>query len=372
MHPRLAFLMLMTVLFVGFGIRTARAERVKDLAQFEGVRVNQLVGYGIVVGLNGTGDDNLEYVLQGVRSATQQLGITIPQGVRPSLKNAAAVLVTAELPAFAKPGQTIDVTVSALGKAKSLRGGTLIMTRMAGADGATYAVAQGSLAVGGLGIEGKDGSKVVVNVPSAGRIPDGATVERASPTPLGGAGGLVLNLRRADFTDSTRVALAINRALGGPYARPIDPVSIAIMAPAEPSERMALMARVEAVAVETDVPPARVIVNARTGTIVIGGAVRVAPAAVAHGSLTVRISEDPQVSQPPPFGARGAGRTVVVPDSAISVDQEPARAFLFDPGVRLSDIVDAINRVGAAPSDLVAILEALKQAGALKAELVII
>lgn len=366
---RAATLVVLTALFVAMGVRTGRAERVKDLATFEGVRSNQLVGYGVVVGLTGTGDDNLEYVLQGVRSATQRLGINVPTAPRPSLKNSAAVLVTADLPAFAKPGQTIDVTISAVGKAKSLRGGTLIMTRLVGADGDTYAVAQGSLTVGGLSADGRDGSKVVVNTPSSGRIPDGATVERAAPSVLGGAGSLTLNLRRADFTDATRVAAAINRALARPLARALDPVSIAISAPDEPSQRMAVMAAVETVSIETDTPPARIIINARTGTIVIGGGVRVQPAAVAHGSLTVRISEDPQVSQPAPLSR---GQTAVVADSGVSVDQEPARAFLFNPGVKLSDIVDAINRVGASPSDLVAILEALKQAGALKAELVVI
>lgn len=369
MPSRAAALLLLTALFVGVGIRTGRAERVKDLAVFEGVRANQLVGYGVVVGLTGTGDDNLEYVLQGVRSAAQRLGVNVPTAPRPSLKNSAAVLVTAELPAFAKPGQTIDVTISALGKAKSLRGGTLIMTRMVGADNETYAVAQGSLTVGGLSADGRDGSKVVVNTPSSGRIPDGATVERAAPSVLGNAAGLKLNLRRADFTDATRVASAINRALARRVARAIDPVSIVIDAPDSATERMQLMAAVEAVSIDTDTPPARIIINARTGTIVIGGGVRVMPAAVAHGSLTVRISEDPQVVQPAPFSR---GQTAVVPDSSISVDQEPARAFLFNPGVKLSDIVDAINRVGASPSDLVAILEALKQAGALKAELVVI
>ncbi len=351
------------------GAHAAHSERIKDVADFAGVRGNHLVGYGIVVGLNGTGDDNLEYTLQSVRSAAQRLGITIPAGARASLKNSAAALITAELPPFAKPGQRIDVEVAAIGKAKSLRGGTLMMAQLQGADGQTYAIAQGSLAVGGLGVEGHDGSKITINVPSAGRIPDGATVERAVETGFAAGEGLTLNLKRADFTDATRVASAIERALGPHSARTLDAVSILIPAPPDPSTRIALMSRIEGIEIATDTPPARVIVNARTGTIVIGAGVRVSPAAVAHGNLIVRIAEDLDVSQPLPLSQ---GRTVVTPRSNVSVEQEPARMFLFNPGVALSDLVDAVNRVGASPSDLVAILEALKQAGALKAELIVI
>ena len=355
--------------FAAMGVRAARSERIKDVADFQGVRGNQLVGYGIVVGLNGTGDDNLEYTLQSVRSAAQRLGVTIPAGARASLKNAAVAMITAELPPFAKPGQRIDVEVAAIGKAKSLRGGTLVMAQLQGADGQTYAIAQGSLAVGGLGVEGHDGSKITINVPSAGRIPDGATVERAVDTGFTGGTGLTLNLKRADFTDATRVAAAIERSLGPGTARVLDGVSILIPAVPDPQIRIALMSRIEGLAIATDTPPARVIVNARTGTIVIGGGVRVSPAAVAHGNLIVRVTEDVQVSQPGPLSG---GRTAVTPRSDISVEQEPARMFLFAPGVALSDLVEAVNRVGASPSDLVAILEALKQAGALKAELIVI
>jgi len=351
------------------GARAAHSERLKDVADFQGVRSNQLAGYGVVVGLNGTGDDNLEYTLQSVRSAAQRLGVTLPPGARASLKNAAAVMLTAELPPFAKPGQRIDVTVAAIGKAKSLRGGILLMAPLQGADGRTYAVAQGSLAVGGLGVEGHDGSKVTINVPSAGRIPDGATVERAVEGGFGAGPTLTLNLKRADFTDAERVAAAVDRALGPGHAHAVDPVSIEVTAPPDAAARTALMARLEAVEIAPDTPAARVIVNARTGTIVIGGAVRVSPAAVAHGNLIVRISEDLNVNQPAPFSG---GRTVVTPRSTIGVEQEPSRMFLFAPGVALSDLVDAVNRVGASPSDLVAILEALKQAGALKAELIVI
>jgi flagellar P-ring protein precursor FlgI len=349
--------------------RAAHAARIKDIADFQGVRSNALVGYGIVVGLSGTGDDNLEYTLQSVRSAAQRLGVTIAPGARASLKDSAAVMLTAELPPFAKPGQRIDVEVAAIGKAKSLRGGTLMLAQLQGADGQTYAIAQGSLAVGGLGVEGHDGSKVTINIPSSGRIPDGATVERAVETGFAGGAGLTLNLKRADFTDAMHVARAIDRLLGPGAARVQDAVSILIPAAPDPAARIGLMARIEGLDIATDMPPARVIVNARTGTIVIGGGVRVSPAAVAHGNLIVRIAEDLEVSQPAPLSP---GKTAIVPHSSISVEQEPARMFLFNPGVELTDIVDAVNRVGASPSDLVAILEALKQAGALKAELIVI
>ena len=368
MRHRLACIACLAAGFLGMGVRSASSERIKDLADFQGVRVNQLVGYGVVVGLNGTGDDNLEYTTQSVKSAAARLGVVLPANAKPGLKNAAAVMITAELPAFAKPGQRLDVTVAAIGKAKSLRGGTLLMAPLQGADGATYAIAQGSLAVGGLGVEARDGSKVTINVPSSGRIPDGATVERAVETGFATTPTLTLNLKRADFTDATRAAIAINLALG-PVARALDAVSIEITAPADATTRITLMSRIEAIEITTDLAPARVIVNARTGTLVINGSVRVSPAAVAHGNLTVRISEDPFVSQPAP---RSGGRTVVVPDSAIEVEEERARAFVFAPGVALASIVDAVNRVGASPSDLVAILEALKAAGALKAELIVI
>ncbi len=369
MHTRVWLMGVVAAALAVMGARAAHCERIKDVADFAGVRGNALVGYGIVVGLTGTGDDNLEYTLQSVRSAVLRLGVTIPAGARSSLKNSAAVMLTAELPAFAKPGQRIDVEVAAIGKAKSLRGGTLMMAQLQGADGQTYAIAQGSLAVGGLGVEGHDGSKITINVPSAGRIPDGATVERAVDTGFTTGAGLTLNLKRADFTDATRVAAAIERALGPGTARVQDAVSILIPATPDPGARIALMSRIEGLYFSTDTPPARVIVNARTGTIVIGAGVRVSAAAVAHGNLVVRISEDLQVSQPAPLSQ---GRTTVTPRSSVTVEQEPARMFLFNPGVALSDLVDAVNKVGASPSDLVAILEALKQAGALKAELIVI
>lgn len=346
----------------------AAAERIKDLAAFAGVRSNSLVGYGLVVGLAGTGDDNLDYAAQAMRNAVQRMGLTLPPGGGAGLKNSAAVIVTAELPAFAKPGQRVDVTVSALGKAKSLRGGTLLLTALRGADGEAYATAQGSLAVGGLGVEGADGSKIVINVPSAGRIPGGGTVERAVDSGFADAPALVLNLHEADASTARAVAAAIEAALGPGRAAPLDAVSIRIDAPPGAAARIALMSRIENLDVAAARPPARVVVNARTGTVVVGGDVRVLPAAVAHGSLAVRIDERLNVSQPAPLGR---GETVVTPESRLAAAEQPGRLFPVR-GASLDELVRTINAIGASPGDLVAILEALKQAGALRAELVVI
>lgn len=346
----------------------AQAERVKDLGTFQGLRANQLVGYGIVVGLAGTGDDSLDYATQAMRGVSSRFGLTLPPGVNPALKNAAAVMVTAELPPFAKPGQRLDVTVSALGKAKSLRGGTLILAPLRGADNEIYAMAQGSLAVGGLGVEAADGSKVSVNVPSAGRIPSGATVERAVDAGFATTPFLNFNLADADLTTAQRVADAINRNLGQ-IARATDAVTIAIDAPIGAEVRSALMSRIENLNVDPADAPARVIVNARTGTVVVNGAVRIGPAAVSHGKLTVAVREDPRVIQPAPFSR---GQTAIEPASDIEIVEQRAPMFQLSGGASLSEIVKAVNAIGAAPSDLVAILEALKQAGALKAELVVL
>lgn len=350
-------------------VTPAHAERIKDIARFEGVRANALTGYGIVVGLSGTGDDNLEYTVQSLKSAAARLGVTLPPGVNPGLKNAAAVMLTAELPPFARPGQRLDITVSALGKAKSLRGGTLLLAPMQGADGEIYALAQGNLAVGGFGAEGRDGSKIVVGTPSSGRIPGGASVERAVASPFGSSDAMLLDLNEQDFSAARAVADAINAAIGPGSASASDAATIRIPAPADPAQRLALAARVESLDVSLGAPPARVIVNARTGTVVIGGEVRILAAAIAHGNLTVRVTEDAQASQPNAFGQ---GSTVVVPKSRVEADQAPGRMALFAPGARLGDIVNAVNALGAAPGDLVAILEALKAAGALRAELIVI
>ncbi|WP_408015276.1 flagellar basal body P-ring protein FlgI [Sandaracinobacteroides hominis] len=343
--------------------------RIKDLARFQGVRANSLVGYGLVVGLPGTGDDNLAYTVQSMRSAASAMGVQLPPGVNPALKNAAAVMVTAELPPFAKPGQRIDVTISALGRAKSLRGGTLLLAPLKGADAETYALAQGNLTVGGFGAEGADGSRVVVNTPTSGRIPGGATVEREVPSPFAASGPMLLDLVAPSFSTAQAVADGVNQQFG-PIARAVDAVSIEITSPEGVRERVALAARIESLSIVPSAPAARVVVNARTGTVVISGDVRVLPAAVAHGNLTLTVSENWQVSQPAPFSRRGD--TAVTPQSDVRAGESPARMAMFAPGARLSDIVDSVNRLGAAPGDLVAILEALKEAGALRAELVVI
>jgi flagellar P-ring protein precursor FlgI len=349
----------------------AQAERIKDLASIGGVRPNQLVGYGLVVGLDGTGDQTSQtpFTIQSIKSMLAQFGIVIPAGTDPQLKNVAAATVHAELPPFAKPGQAIDVTVSSIGNAKSLRGGTLVMTPLKGADGNVYAMAQGNVVVGGFGVSGSDGSKVTVNVPSSGRVPNGATVERAVPTAFNLGEALTLNLHAPDFTTSQRLAKAINAAVGENTAKPVDGTSIRVKAPTEPSERVAFMAELENLTLDPGEASARVIVNARTGTVVIGRHVRVMAAAVSHGSLTVTITERPVISQPP---ALSSGTTVSATAADIDVLQDNKRMFLFEPGVSLGDIVRAVNQVGAAPGDLVAILEALKQAGALRAELIVI
>lgn len=346
----------------------AHAERVRDLGQFQGVRSNQLTGYGIVVGLPGTGDDNLEYLTQAMKGVSGRMGLTLPPGVAPGLKNAAAVMVTADLPAFAKPGQRIDVTVSTIGKAKSLRGGALIMTPLYGADGQIYAMAQGNLAVGGLDAGGRDGSKVTINIPTVGRIAEGASVERAVATGFDSSDVLRWNLFDADFLTASRVRDAINTRLPG-TASVEDGVTLALHLPMDPNTRASVMAAIEMIDVSPAETPARVIVNSRTGTVVINSAVRLSPAAISHGKLTVRIDEKPVVVQPAPFSR---GQTALQQNSSISTDEEKRSVALFKGGASLSKVVDALNMLGVTPSDLVAILEALKQAGALKAEMIVI
>ena len=349
----------------------AQAERIKDLAAIAGIRDNQLVGYGLVVGLDGTGDQTAQtpFTIQTVRNMLLQMGVTTPETGNPQLKNVAAVMVHATLPPFSKTGATIDVTVSSMGNAKSLRGGSLVMTPLKGADGSVYAMAQGNLVVGGFGAQTKDGSSITVNVPSVGRIPNGATVEREVVTPFLTDAALTLNLRSPDFTTATRMARAIDGVLGAGSAQALDGASIRVVSPANVEQRASFMSLVENIEMAPGEAPAKVIVNSRTGTVVIGQKVQVSAAAVTHGSLTVSISNQPIVSQP---GALSGGTTAVVPNSSIDVKQEKNRMFLFNPGVSLNDIVQAVNKVGAAPGDLVAILEALKQAGALRAELIII
>ncbi|MGZ5006626.1 MAG: flagellar basal body P-ring protein FlgI [Methylobacter sp.] len=344
------------------------AERIKDIASIDGVRSNQLVGYGLVVGLTQSGDKTA-FTGQSLRSMLTRLGITLPPGVDPKAKNIAAVSVQAELPPFAKPGQMIDVTVSSLGDAKSLRGGTLLMSPLKGTDGQVYAVAQGSLVVSGLSASGNDGSSVTVNNPNVGRIPNGATVERTVVTSFADGDALIFNLHTSDFTTANRMADSINKVLGANTAKALDATSVRVSAPVDPEQKVSFASVVENMMVIPDDAPARVIVNSRTGTVVVNGKVRVQPAAVSHGSLTVTITEDLQVSQP---NARSAGQTVVTPKSNVKVEEEKNHMFVFNPGVSLDEIVKAVNNVGAAPSDLVAILEALKSAGSLHAELIVI
>ena len=294
---------------------------------------------------------------------------TLPAGVNPQSKNIAAVSIHAELPPFAKPGQRLDITISSIGDASSLRGGSLILSPLKGADGQVYAVAQGNLVVGGLGVQGADGSRITVNVPSVGRIPGGATVERAVPSPFASGDHLVMNLNQPDFTTSRRVAERINALLGPGIASAMDATSIRIRAPRDAGQRVTYMSVLENLEVIPAEETAKVIINSRTGTIIIGQNVRVSPVAVTHGSLTVSILEDVAASQP---NALSGGTTVVAPRSGIEVDADSGHMFAFAPGASLNDIVEAVNSVGAAPGDLMAILEALKQSGALKAELVVI
>ena len=372
-HPMsrmIPMLRMILAVFIGVAIAVpASADRIKDLGGFQGIRSNQLTGYGVVVGLPGTGDDNLEYTIQSLKAVASRFGLQLPPNANPGMKNAAVVLITADLPAFAKPGQRLDITVASMGKAKSLRGGSLILTPMLGADGQIYAMAQGNLAVGGLGAEGKDGSSIVVNVPSTGRIPEGATVERAVQTGFENTPALTFNLARADFTTAQNVAGAINAKFGVGTAQATDAVSVSVRAPIGGDVRATLMSAIENLDVVAAEPSAKVIVNARTGTVVINSAVRVGAAAVTHGKLTVRIDEKQRVSQPGPFRQ---GQTAVEQRSALAVDEEKRPMFLLEPGPRLSDVVKAVNAIGASPADLVAILEALKEAGALKAELIVL
>jgi len=349
----------------------AQADRLKDIASIQGVRTNQLIGYGLVVGLPGTGDQTTQtpFTVQTFNNMLAQFGIKVPPGTTAQLKNVAAVSIHADLPAFSKPGQTIDITVSSIGNSKSLRGGSLLLSPLKGIDGQIYAIAQGNLVVGGFDAEGRDGSKITVNVPSSGRIPNGATVERPVPSGFDQGNSITLDLNRSDFTTAKRIVDKINETLGAGVASAVDAGSIRVTAPVDPSQRVDYISILENMEVDPGQAVAKVIVNSRTGTIVIGQNVKVSPAAVTQGSLTVTISEDPQVSQPNPLSG---GQTVVTPQSTVKAKQEAKPMFKFGPGTTLDEIVRAVNQVGAAPSDLVAILEALKQAGALQADLIVI
>lgn len=350
-------------------LANVNTSRLKDLITVSGVRNNQLVGYGLVVGLDGTGDSRANFTSQTFRNLLNNMGVAMPPNVNPQSKNIAAVAIHADLPPFAKPGQTIDITVSTIGDAKSLRGGSLLMAPLKGADGQVYAMAQGNLIVAGFGAEGRDGSRVSVNVPSVGRIPNGATVEREVVSGFNQGDSLTLNLKTPDFTTARTVSEQINNLLGPDVAAALDSTSIRVRAPRDPSQRVSFLSVLENLPIETAEETAKVIINSRTGTIVIGQHVRVSPVAITHGGLTVNITEAFDVDQPE---ALSGGRTVITPRTELEIGEGSGRMFEFSPGASLQDIVEAVNNVGAAPGDLMAILEALKQAGALRAELVVI
>lgn len=348
----------------------AHAERIKDIASIQGVRTNQLFGYGLVVGLDGSGDQTTQtpFTTQSLNSMLAQMGVNLPPGASMQLKNVAAVMVTAALPPFAQSGQTIDVTVSSIGNAKSLRGGTLVMTPLKGADGQIYAMAQGNVVVGGAGASAS-GSQVQVNHLSVGRIPAGATVERAVTVALGESGAINLELASIDFTTANRVVEAINDRFGRDTAIAVNGRVIRVRMPVGSDERVAFLAGVQEIEVSPAQGMARVIMNARTGSVVMNQAVMLENCAVAHGNLSVVISTEPVISQPAPFGR---GETVVTSQSQIEIRQEPGQVMLLKGGAALSDVVKALNSIGATPQDLLAILQALKASGALRAELEII
>jgi len=355
----------------------AIADRIKDMASVAGVRSNQLVGYGLVIGLSKTGDGSVNLTKQNIAAMVSQFGvIASPSDI--DATNSAGVMVTANLPPFSKPGQTIDVTVSTIGKAKSLKGGTLLMTALKGADGSVYAIAQGNLVVGGLGIEGGDGSSAIQGTPTVGRIPGGATVEKIVASNFLQKENIVLNLHQSDFSQADKIAETINETFGPDVAIPLDSTSIKVRTPADPSQKVSFIGLLENINFEPVSPKAKVVVNSRTGTVVIGGDVRISPAAVAHGSLSVRIQEDTKLLSEGTGTVVGTSATVAgttattAADSQISVDEQPARAFVFDPGIELQTLVDALNETGTTATDMVAILEALREAGALRAELIII
>ena len=351
------------------------ADRIKDLTSLAGIRSNQLVGYGVVVGLAGSGDGNTGITLQSMQSLVSRFGITSGlDGFNGD--NAAAVMITADLPPFTKPGQSIDVTVSTVGGATSLKGGTLLMSPLLGADGETYAIAQGNVVVGGLGVEGGDNSSLTVNIPTVGRIPRGVSVERLVPTEFLSTDFVILNLHKGDFSTANNIANAVDSVFGPGSAIPLDTNSIRVRAPEDPTQKVAFVSVLENIEVQRSEPAAKIIVNSRTGTLVISGNVRVTPAAVSHGTLSVKVSEDMEIEGGDATaigdGAQANAEATAVPQTEIEVKEDLAKAFLFDAGVSLSDLVDAINAVGATPSDLVAILEALREAGALNAELIVI
>jgi len=378
MHPVLtsSFLRL-TALWVAafglvFGALPAQAMRIKEVASVQGVRTNQLTGYGLVIGLDGTGDQTTQMPLttQSLTNYMQQLGITLPAATASQLqlKNVAAVIVTAQLPAFAQPGQMIDINVSSIGNSKSLKGGTLITTPLRGVDGEIYALAQGNVAVGGAGAAA-GGSKVQINHLSAGRVPQGGQVERAIPTPLQEGDSIKLDLNSFDFQTARRVAEAINRRLGSGLARALDGRTVQVQAPTDANSRVSFLADLEEIPLELSAPSAKVVINARTGSIVLNQSVTLGPCAIAHGNLSITINSTPVISQP---GAFSGGQTVVAQKTDIQIKQEPGILMQVPASPQLADVVRALNALGATPQDLLAILQAIKAAGALNAELEVI
>jgi flagellar P-ring protein precursor FlgI len=355
-----------------FAPLNASAGRIKEVASIEGVRSNQLTGFGLVIGLDGTGDQTTQmpYTSQSLSNYLEQLGISLPAATlsRLQLKNVAAVLVTTQLPAFARPGQTVDVTVSSMGNAKSLKGGTLVSTPLRGADGEIYALAQGNLVIAGAGAAA-GGSKVQINHLSAGRIPNGAQIERAVPTPLLQGDSIRLGLEASDFQTAHRVAQAINRRFGNNTARALDGRTVDVKAPLEANDRIAFLAEMEELPLENSIPTAKVVINSRTGSIVLNQAVTLGPCAIAHGNLSVSISSTPVISQPNPLAG---GQTVVAEKANIQIKQEPGSLIQVSGAPQLSEVVRALNSLGATPQDLLAILQAIKSAGALNAELEVI
>jgi flagellar P-ring protein precursor FlgI len=351
----------------------AQAVRIKEVATVQGVRSNQLTGFGLVVGLDGTGDQTTQmpYTAQGLTNYLQQLGISLPAGATSQLqlKNIAAVMVTAQLPAFAQPGQWVDVNVSSMGNAKSLKGGMLLTTPLKGVDGEIYALAQGNLVVAGAGAAA-GGSKVQVNHLSAGRIPDGAQVERTVPTALQAGDSITLNVKASDFQTANRVAQTINRLVQEGVARALDGRTVEVKAPQDANERVAFIAHLEELPIESSTPSAKVVINSRTGSIVMNQAVTLSACAIAHGNLTVSITSTPQVSQPNALST--GGRTVVTEKADVQIKQDPGNLIQIPGSPALSDVVRALNALGATPQDLLAILQAIKAAGALNAELEVI
>lgn len=373
LRPARTALLVLAVFGAGGLSLPAQATRIKEVAAIQGVRSNQLTGYGLVVGLDGTGDQTTQmpYTKQALSNYLEQMGISLPatgNAGQLQLKNVAAVIITAELPAFAQPGQSIDINVSSMGNAKSLKGGTLVATPLRGADGEIYALAQGNVVVGGAGAAA-GGSKVQVNHLSAGRVPQGAQVERAVPTPINQGDTITLGLNQTDFQTADKVVRAINQRMGAGTATAMDGRTVQVNAPQDSGSRVRMIAEIQEMSIETAKPAAKVVINARTGSIVLNQAVTLGPCAIAHGNLSITISTTPVISQPAPFSQ---GQTVVAQKSDIQVKQEPGKVINMANSPQLTDVVRALNSLGATPQDLLAILQAIKAAGALNAELEVI